>query len=111
MKSFDFNSISQPMLEIVLPDQEQTKIKLLIPKTSLVERMCNMSENLKEIISEKNEDMLNQAYALLAEIMSCNQEQRIFTADELKSLLNVEHIAAFSLAYIQFLGEIKNQKN
>ena len=111
MAVFDFNAISQPTLDIVLPDKEHSKIRLTIPKTSLVERMVSMAGELEEIISEKDETTLNKAYDLLAEIMSCNLENRDFTAEELKKTINIEHIAAFSLEYIRFLEEIKNTKN
>jgi hypothetical protein len=111
MKSFDFNSIQQPMMEITLPDKEHSQLHLTIPKTSLVERMVEMAEELEEIIEKKDENTLYKAYSLLAEIMSCNQECREFTAEELKGLLNVEHIAAFSLEYVTFLGELKREKN
>lgn len=111
MAKFDFNAISQPTLEIILPDKKHSQLHLTIPKTSLVERVTEMAEELDEITTTKDENTLYRAYSLLAELMSCNQECREFTADELKKMLNLEHIAAFSLEYIKFLGALKREKN
>lgn len=111
MRSFDFNSVQQPMMQITLPDKEQTKIRLTMPKTSLAERMGTISTELKEISESKDESTIHRVYETVAEIMSCNLEFHTFTAEELKELLNFEHIAAFCLEYIKFLSDVKTAKN
>lgn len=111
MKSFDFNAIQQPMLEITLPNREQTKVRLTVPKASLAERMGTISAELKEISESKDESVIQYVYETIAEIMSCNLEFRTFTAEELKDCLNFEHIAAFCLEYVQFLRDLKKEKN
>lgn len=111
INNFDFNAIQQPTMKITLPNKEHTEITLTIPKTSLVERLGAASDELNEIFAKKDASTINQVYQLFAEILSCNQEYREFTADELKEYLNFDHIAAFCLAYIKFLDSVKKAKN
>lgn len=110
-QKFDFNSVQQPTLEITLPDKEQTKVKLTIPKTSLVERLSATAGELNEIFAKKDDSTVNQVYQLVAEILSCNLDFRTFTAAELKEYLNFNHITVFCLEYIRFLSETKKAKN
>lgn len=111
MKSFDFNSIEQPTMQITLPNAERTRLTLVFPKTSLVERLRENAGQLHEIFSSKNEHGIHEVYKMFAEIMSCNQQFRTFTADDLKECLSYAHIEAFSLAYMEFLLEVKGAKN
>ena len=111
MRSFDFNSVQQPTLEITLPDKERTKVRLTIPKTSLVERISAAAGELNEIFAKKDDSTIRQVYQLVAEILSCNLDFRTFTADELKEYLNFNHITVFCLEYISFLTETKKTKN
>ncbi|MDE5754389.1 MAG: hypothetical protein K2H89_07610 [Oscillospiraceae bacterium] len=111
MENFDFNAVQQPTMQITLPDKERTKIVLTMPSTSLVERLDAVSDELNEIFAKKDISTIHQVYQLLAEILSCNQDFREFTAEELKKCLSFDHIVAFCLAYIKFLGGIKKAKN
>jgi len=111
MKSFDFNAIQQPMLEVTLPNKEQTKVRLTVPKTSLAEKAASITAELKEISESKDGYMIQRVYETVAEIMSCNLEFRTFTTEELKNCLNFEHIAAFCLEYVSFLRDLKKEKN
>ena len=111
MRSFDFNSVQQPMMEITLPNETQTKVRLTMPKTSLVERLSATVGELNEIFAKKDASTIQQVYSLVAEIMSCNRDFRTFTAEELKECLNFDHIVAFCLEYISFLSDVKKAKN
>ncbi|MDE5885767.1 MAG: hypothetical protein K2H29_11920 [Oscillospiraceae bacterium] len=111
MAKFDFNAISQPVLEITMPDKEHSRLRLTTPSTSLVERFGAASEELDEIFAKKDSSTIQQVYRLIAEILSCNLEFRKFTAEELKEYLSYDHIVAFVLAYMQFLADTKSAKN
>lgn len=111
MAKFDFNAISQPTMEITLPDKDHSRLRLTTPSTSLVECLGATSEELEKIFAKKDASTIHQVYQLIAEILNCNLEFREFTADELKNYLNFDHIVAFVLAYMEFLSDVKKAKN
>ena len=109
----DFNSLQRPTLELVMPDENKTKIRLICPTENLVERLEAGMKELTEIMNKKDAHSLAACYTLAADLFSCNDTGLQVTAEDLrdKYRLGLDALVVFYSAYIDFINEIKNAKN
>jgi hypothetical protein len=110
MKTFDFNAITQQTLETKLGD---TTLHITTPPEKLIEQLASTIEDLTSFDKEKTAEQSRAAYALIAELMSCNTEGLKITGDDLRDKYKVAPLVltAFAAAYMDFINEFHNAKN
>ena len=105
----DFNKTKKKYFNVVLNDDEQTKLAIMTPtKRLLTELMEMLPETTGEIPTEEE---LTSLYELTARLMSRNKTGRPVTADELAEILDFEDLVTFFEAYTDFLTQAANEKN
>lgn len=110
-KILDFNALERPTLEITMKDTDRTKIRVTTPTERLYERLLVASAELAHV---KDAAAIRATYDLAAELISCNLDGLIVTADELKDKYRLTwdtDLIVFFSAYLDFIHEIKNAKN
>lgn len=113
MKSLNLNTLQRPTWELTLRDTEETKVHLLTPEVDLVDRLVAMAPELQEVAKSKDGKTIAAVYGLIAELMNCNEEGFIFTAEELRDRYKIRLIDLFQITagYMEFLKEIQSAKN
>jgi hypothetical protein len=113
MKMLDFNAIQQPTWPVKLKDDDQTVVHLLTPSVGLLDRLTAAVPELQEVTKTKDGRVIREVYALIAEIMNCNEESFTFTADELreKYRLSLLDLFKFVAGYLEFVKEMQDAKN
>ncbi len=113
MQMLDFNAIEQPTWPVKLKDEAQTVVNLAAPSVQLLDKLQAMVPDLKKVAKEKNGKTIRATYALIAEIMSCNDDGFTFTAEELRDKYKMTFVdlVKFVAGYFDFIQEIKEAKN
>ncbi len=112
-KVLDFNSYRRPTLILSMKDEHKTKLHVIGPTVELVEELrANLGE-LQKALSGRDALASRTTYELAAKLMTCNMDGVQLTAEELatKYEMNMEDLAQFYVAYVDFLEELKNAKN
>ena len=109
----DFNKFEQPTLDVVLKDENQTKITVIAPAEALIEKLESNLDSIQSICKGATGPALDESFALAAELMSCNREGLTITGKELREKYKINYVMlfAFIAAYIDFIDEIKHAKN
>lgn len=113
-KRLDFNSIQRPTLELTMPDEAKTKLKLVCPNEALIEKLEAVGPEMVEIMEKNDLNSIRAVFDLAAKLMSCNDEGKQITADDIrdKYKLGLDAMVIFFSAYNDFIDEeIKNAKN
>lgn len=113
MKMLDFNAVQQPTWPIKLKDDDQTVVTLSAPTTELVDRLIAVTPELEAVAKTKDGKTVKAIYALVADIMNCNEDGYVFTAEELrdKYRLTLLDLFKFVPGYLEFIKEMQNAKN
>ena len=113
MAVLDFNSQRRPTLQIVMKDPANTVLHLCTPCKGTVDKISATLPELRTALTGKDADASRAVYSLAAELINNNLDGVTVTVKELttKYELNLEDMALFYNAYVDFLGEIKNAKN
>ena len=111
MQMLDFNSIQQPTWSVKLKDQ--TVVNLSVPTVELVDRLMASTPELEEVTKSKDGNTIRAVYGLVADIMNCNDDGFIFTAEELreKYKMSLLDIFRFVSGYLDFVKELQEAKN
>lgn len=112
-KVLDFNSLQRPTLEIVMKDDEHTKLHLICPRAGLIERLESGLKELQEVLEKRDSSSIKACYKLAAELFSENDDGVDVTADDLRNKYNLgfEDLIFFFSAYMEFINDFKNAKN
>lgn len=112
-KTLDFNKINRPTLQLVMPDEAKTVIKVTTPKESMVEELQAILPELQNIVSAGDAEATRLCYDLAARLINCNRSFITVTAEELRDKYNLdlEGLIVFYSTYIDFVQEINNAKN
>lgn len=118
MARLDFNQLTQPVLDLVMMDEEKTAITVTTPTEGLIEELEAMRSNVSTIFAADNPDSIAACYDLAARVISCNRQGINVTVDDLKNkywpkdkMTNQIYLLAFFKAYIDYIKEIENEKN
>ena len=113
MHMLDFNALSQPTWPVKLKDPEQTVVHISAPTVELYDRFVAMTPELENVAKEKNGATIRTVYAVVAELMSFNEDGFTFTAEELrdKYRMTLVDIIRFVAGYAEFQKEIAEAKN
>ena len=112
-KVLDFNSLQRPTLELVMLDDNKTKLRLVCPTERLIERLEAGMKEMTDIMKKNDSSSVRACYELAADLFSCNDDGLQITAEDLrdKYRLGFEHLVVFFSAYVDFIDEIKKAKN
>lgn len=113
MATLDFNSLQHSVIELVMKDREKTLIKVTTPTEGLIEQLRAAVGELRTIMETRDAGMIDNLYALIAKIISCNTDYMQVTADDLKSKyrLTLGDLVVFMNAYLDFINKIAQAKN
>ena len=113
MKMLDFNAIQQPTWALKLKDEAQTVVNLSTPNVELVDRLIAAVPELQEVAQTKDGKTIRAVYALIADIMNCNDDGFKFTAEELRDKYKMSLLDVFRFAsgYMDFVKELQDAKN
>lgn len=112
-KVLDFNSLQRPTLELVMPDENRTKFRLVCPTENLIERLEAGMKELTDVLNKKDGTAIAACFALAADLFNCNDDGITVTAQDLrdKYRLGLDALVVFFSTYVDFIDEIKNAKN
>ena len=112
-KVLDFNALQRPTLELVMPDENKTKIRLVCPTESLIERLEAGMKEMTEVFKKKDSTAIAACFELAAALFNCNDNGLQVTAEDLRDKyhLGFEALVVFFSTYVDFIDEIKNAKN
>lgn len=113
MKMLDFNAIQQPTWPVKLKDADQTVVHISAPTVELYDRLIAATPELEKVAQSKDGKTIRAVYALVADIMSVNEDGYTFTAEELRDRykLSLVDVIRFVAGYLEFQKEIQNAKN
>lgn len=112
-KILDLNALDQPILELKLRDANRTVFRLTTPTTKLVERFSAAKAELSEIAKSKDAEKIKKLFELTAELISCNADYIVVTAEELRDTyrLTFADLVVIFAAYLDFIKEFNEAKN
>ena len=112
-KKLDFNALERPVLELTLKDEERTVVRATAPTEELVERLVSASSELQKVINDNTGEAIKALFDLIAELMSCNLDGLVFTAEDLRDKYGMKLYEAtvFVKAYLDFIQELNEAKN
>ena len=113
MKMLDFNAIQQPTWPVKLKDDSQTVVNLSAPTTALVDRLMASTSALEDAAKTKDGRTIRAIYRLIADVLNCNDDGYVFTAEELptKYRMSLLDVLRFESGYLDFIKELQNAKN
>lgn len=113
MKALDFNTIEQPTWQVTLKDDEKTTVHLTALTVDLVDRLVAAAPELQGVAEHKDGRTIRAVYALIADVMNCNDDGFTFTAEELrdKYRMSLLDVFKFTAGYLEFVKEIQDAKN
>lgn len=112
-KVLDFNALQRPTLELVMPDENKTKLRLVCPTERLIERLEAGMKELTDVMKKKDGGAIAACFELAADLINCNDDGVVVNAQELRDKyhLGIESLVVFYSTYVDFIDEIKNAKN
>lgn len=112
-KVIDLNALEQPTLELTFRDEAKTTFHLIYPTEKLVERFVSASGEIKKVAKDKKPESIKALYELLAEIVSCNLDGFVVSAEELRDKYRVGFLdlTVVFKAYLDFINELNEVKN
>lgn len=118
MARLNFNTLMLPVLELEMSDEAKTEITVTTPTEGLVEELEKMLPNASTIFAADNPDSIDACYDLAARVISCNRQGIQVSVDDLKTKYwpkdkqtNQLYLLAFFKAYVDYIDELKNEKN
>ncbi len=112
-KTLDFNKINRPVLQLVMPDEHKTVIKVSTPSEALVEELQVTLPELQKVLGGGDRESVELCYDLAARLINCNRSFITVTAEDLREKygLDLEGLIVFYNAYTDFIQEINSAKN
>ena len=106
MKSLNFNNVKKSYLNVTLADG--TVLLIGTPTKRIFEELITIKDKLSDITSIDN---LGVLFDICAVVMSHNKTGKEITRDYLEEIYDFEDIILFFKSYLDFVNEIKNEKN
>ena len=112
-KILDLNSIQVPTLELIFPDENRTTLHILAPTEALISEMESWVKQGLDPLAKGDRASVETAYDLTARLLSCNSEGVTITAEDLRGKYKVDiwKLIPVVQGYMDFISEIKNEKN
>lgn len=112
-KIIDFNAYRRPELIFVMKDDKGTTVHVTTPTEQLIKELRANLHEMQTALTRQDAEASRLVYHLAARLMSCNLDGIALTGDDLakKYGLNLEDMAVFFTAYLEFIEELENAKN
>lgn len=112
-KVLDLNNLVIPTLDLTFADEARTTIHVTAPSEGLVSEMEGWVRSGLGPLAQGDRASVELAYDLVARLLSCNKECLAICADDLRVKYNVDLLSLIAVvtAYMDFISEIKNEKN
>lgn len=112
-KVLDFNKFDQPSLPIVMRDGDKTQFTVTAPSYELIEELEANQDAITAACKKGDAGSLEKAWELAAKLISCNQECRQVTGEELQAKYGMTYVMlfAFFVSYREMINEIESAKN
>lgn len=110
MTNLNFNNIKKTYMTITLPDDENTKLMIMTPTKSIMDKVIGMEEFISGV-DEVGQGVLDDLYNVCAEIMNRNKAGKKITAEYISKILDFEDLIIFFNAYLEYVGSVSNLKN
>lgn len=113
MQTIDFNSLSRPMVLLVMRDAAKTQIHLTVPTVGLVERLKANIPTLQQALNGEENELRPALYDLAADLINCNLDAIRVSGGELAGqyAMTMADLVAFFDGYTNFLTEVEHTKN
>ena len=102
-------------METKLGGPENTVLHVTTPPERLIEQIAASQDEMEALWKGEghNIEKVRVSYELAANIISCNTEGVVVTADDLRDKYNIypAALAAYLTAYMDFINEFHNAKN
>lgn len=105
-KALNFNTIKKSYLTVTLIDG--TILMIGTPTKKVYDDLKTMDELMN---NSDDVESMNELYRVTAAVMSRNKVNKKITSEYLAELMDFEDIIIFYNAYLEFVGELANQKN
>ena len=110
--TLNFNNVKKRYLTIVLADEKKTTLLIGTPTKAIVDELILLQSSLEVLEEdETNTEATDTLYRACAKVMSRNKGGIKITAEYLADIFDFEDIILFFNAYMEFIGEITNEKN
>lgn len=110
MTNLNFNNVKKTYMTITLPDDENTKLMIMTPTKSILDKLIGMEEFISGV-DEVGPGVLGDLYNVCAEIMNRNKAGRKITTEYISEVLDFEDLIIFFNAYMEYVGSASNSKN
>ena len=111
-KVINFNNIKKRYLTVTLADEKNTTLLIGTPTKAIMDELLLLQSSL-DVLEEDttNAEATDTLYEACAKVMSRNKGGVKITAEYLSEIFDFEDIMIFFDAYMNFIGEITNEKN
>lgn len=111
-KVLDLTTVERPTLELILNDENRTRLHLTLPTEGMIQELQEIGTRLGGA-TKGDQESVAVAYELTARLMSCNREGVAVSVEDLRGRygFNLETLFIFYKAYFEFINEIKEEKN
>lgn len=111
-KALNFNKVKKSYLPVTFADEQETTIFVGTPTKAIMDDLTVLQSGIEEMgedgASAADTDSLFEA---CAKIMSRNKTGVKITKEYLETVFDYEDVMIFFSSYMDFLGEVVNQKN
>lgn len=110
-RELNFNNLTRPHLKLTMRNGDV--LRVTTPSEEMVRKLSSSLDELMEIFKGKNQDSVEAAWQLFADLFSFNLEGVKVTPEDLRGKygLYLEDLLTVCPAYIEFIEEIANAKN
>lgn len=109
----DLNSVQRPELELTLMDKDRTTLHVTTPTEALVNELEQLRAGDLSKLETGDKGSVDMIYDLTARLISCNREGINIGPEELRGhyRVDLESLLIVLSAYMEFINDIKNEKN
>lgn len=106
MKALNYQKLKKSYLAVTLIDG--TEILIGTPTKKVYDDLKSMSDLIDD---NDNVEAMDELYRVTASVMSRNKEGVKIDKEHLEEIMDIEDIIILYNAYMEFIGELSNQKN
>lgn len=111
-KALNFNNMKKRYLTITLADENKTILMIGTPTKSIMDELIILQTSIETLQEDGNNiEATNDLYRACAKVMSRNKGGIEISVEYLEDTFDLEDIMIFFSAYMDFVGEIANEKN
>ena len=112
-RTLDFNKVKKQYLTVTLADEKETTLIIGTPTKAVMNDVLALQEALDGYDGEgtMSADAMDDLYRACARCMSRNKQGVHISPEFLEEIFDFEDIIIFFNAYVDFIGDIANEKN